>query len=199
MGIFKNSPFVQPKTSKMKNLILLMLLLATSISMGQDWKPNLTLPESKKLGLVAYLSHVKTVSEIMFVKKGDAAKDCYYSVKESSDVLINQLCADMTDKRGLKLYRDLNKGIGSGSYNSDRSGKYKRLIARIDNDVKSFDGVEKITNAENFTDVLGTLGIEPYSIYKDIVSAKTKKVEGLIAQLKELKLQPLEKKESKGQ
>jgi len=176
----------------MKNLVLTILLLATCISMAQEYKPMITLTESKNLGLIAYLSHVKTVSEIMVVEKGDPAKKWYFSIKESSDVLINQLCADMTDKRGLKLYRELNKDIGSKSHNS----KYKFLIENIDT---AFEAIKRPTNINAVGDVLSTLGIEPYSIYKDIVSAKTKKVEGLVAQLKELKLQPLEKKESKGQ
>ncbi|WP_318310068.1 hypothetical protein [Flagellimonas crocea] len=176
----------------MKNLILPIFLLATIILMAQDYKPKITLPESKELGLVAYLSHVKTVSEIMLLEKGDDAKKWYFSIKESSDVLINQLCADMTDRRGLKLYRELNKDIGSENYTS----KYKFLIEKIDT---AFKEIKKTPDENKLSDVLGTLGIEPYSIYKDIVSAKTKKVEGLIAQLKELKLQPLEKKESKGQ
>ena len=50
----------------MKNLVLTILLLATCISMAQEYKPMITLTESKNLGLIAYLSHVKTVSEIEF-------------------------------------------------------------------------------------------------------------------------------------
>ena len=101
----------------------------------------------------------------------------------------------MTDKRGLKLYRDFKQRVLAQIViiRIDR-GKYKRLIARIDNDVKSFDGVEKITNAENFTDVLGTLGIEPYSIYKDIVSAKTQKSRGAYSSIKRIKASALGEK-----
>nr|WP_299385480.1 hypothetical protein [Allomuricauda sp.] len=176
-----------------KLFCLFVLLLFTLASAAQDCEPNLKLEQSKKLGLIAYLSHVKTVSEIMAIEKGETAKDCYYSVKESSDVLINQLCADMTEKSGLKLYRDFNKEIKKGVMVSDRIKKYNDLVMNIDQAFTSLDTMGQNKTESTVIDALGTLGIEPYSIYKDIVAAKTKKVEGLVTQLRELRLQPLKK------
>ncbi|WP_424003660.1 hypothetical protein [Maribacter sp. IgM3_T14_3] len=178
-------------------LILPIFLLFVSNAIAQDLK------NSKDLGFISYLTLIKVDSEHILIElDNNESKSIYANLKLQTDILINQLCTDMTNRGGLKLYRALDDEIDSNKFTNERLVKFEDLIGEIDSLYGRMYDMRKnlAIKQEPYTgigDVLDIFGLKPYSVYNDIATARGEKTEKIVAQIKELKLQPLKKPEEK--
>ena len=176
-------------------LTLLGFLFFVSNSIAQD------LIDSKDLGFISYLTLIKVDSENILIElNNNESKSIYTNLKLQTDILINQLCTDMTDKGGLKLYRTLDNEINSDKFTNERLVKFNDIIGEIDSLYILMYNMRKelSTKSVPYTglgDLLDIFGLKPYSVSNDITTVRGKKTEKIVAQIKELKLQPLKKAE----
>ncbi|UII80136.1 hypothetical protein [Flagellimonas sp. CMM7] len=119
----------------------------------------------------------------------------YALLRWKSNLLINQLSADIIDKNRISIYRNMNKYLASGQDISSRLKKFKELIKTIDDiyfEVISFSykigGLQSVAGVQ---EIFTLAGINPYTIYKDIKASKEKKLATLVGYIKEMKLQSL--------
>ena len=107
----------------MKNITLAFTLLFCSILQTQAQSE--TIETSKRLGLVGYLTYVKSVAEgkiqslladPRLASEPNKTPDfhaAYNKLKLSVDLLINQLNADLAAKNSMKSYKSINHPSGA--------------------------------------------------------------------------------------
>lgn len=202
----------------MKKLIIALTLLSVSFVSGKGNKSpkkdsmkikivSEDLIMVKKLGLISYLTLIKGNSENRLLKncKGDDIKSKYLDLKVKTDMLINQFCADMIDRKGMSLYRSMNLNLNNEDKTEDRTDQYMELINKIDTVYSKLLEAKCIAPSDETmslsgtpTEVLKLLGIEPYGLFKDIKANKKEKLEKLVGYIKGLTLKPLiEQKKAK--
>ncbi|UTN06146.1 hypothetical protein L0669_09560 [Flavobacterium bizetiae] len=184
----------------MKTKLLLLLLLISLNSIGQE------IPDGKKLGLVAHLTYVKTISEAKmtilikderYIKEPDKAfkfNSDYTLLKLLTDQLINQLSADLIDKNKLKLYRSLNKYLKNQKPVPEKFSQYQVLLEQIDGQLQALlirsykDG--GTLSAELITAIVGII-TEIREITTSARDFREKKIQSISGIIKELKLSPI--------
>ena len=184
----------------MKTKLLLLLLLISLNSIGQE------IPDGKKLGLVAHLTYVKTISEAKMTilikdekyirepKKAFKFNSDYTLLKLLTDQLINQLSADLIDKNKLKLYRSLNKYLKNQKPVPEKFSQYQVLLEQIDGQLEALlmrdykDG--GIQSAELITAIVGII-TEIREITTSARDFREKKIQSISGIIKELKLSPI--------
>lgn len=184
----------------MKTKLLSLLLLISLNSNGQE------IPDGKKLGLVAHLTYVKTISEAKMTilikdekyirepKKAFKFNSDYTLLKLLTDQLINQLSADLIDKNKLKLYRSLNKYLKNQKPISEKFSQYQVLLEQIDGQLEALlirdykDG--GIQSAELITAIVGVI-TEIREITTSARDFREKKIQSISGIIKELKLSPI--------
>lgn len=191
-------------------LILFVLLLTCGNSFGQE-----TPEDGKKLGLVSYLTYVKSFSEFKmtslitdkeYERQPDKAKKFnsdYNLLKLATDKLINQLSADLYSKNRLRLYKKLNQYL-KGSIKSLPSTyiEYENLIKEIDDRLQTFM-IRKFLGAElagaSIEEITGIieLGHGVITDARDFREKKIQSVTGLIKELKIVNISELMKSEEK--
>jgi len=127
-------------------LVLIVVLFNYQNSFSQDY-----LAESKKLGLVSYLTTVKSISEYKLISiasndqykiqkdKASEFRSQYNMIRLSVERLINQLSADMTQKNRLKLYKVLDKYIkGEIKDVPSKYVAYKTLLTEVNTLTETF-------------------------------------------------------------
>lgn len=184
----------------MKTKLLLLLLLISLNSIGQE------IPDGKKLGLVAHLTYVKTISEAKMTilikdekyirepKKAFKFNSDYTLLKLLTDQLINQLSADLIDKNKLKLYRSLNKYLKNQKSVPEKFSQYQVLLEQIDGQLEALlmrdykDGGKQ--SAELITAIVGII-TEIREITTSARDFREKKIQSISGIIKELKLSPI--------
>ncbi|UPT69954.1 MAG: hypothetical protein M0D53_12540 [Flavobacterium sp. JAD_PAG50586_2] len=181
----------------MKKYILLLFLFSLNI-----YSQDISI-DGKDLGLVGYLTYVKTISEAKmtslvndenYTKKPEKAlkfNSEYTLLKLSVDQLINQLSADLLSKNRLKLYRSLDNYLKNGEKLPEQFSHYSKLIERIDGQLQAFlirkykDGgplagasIEEITGVAS----------EVREIITSARDFREKKIQSIYGIIKELKL-----------
>ncbi len=119
----------------------------------------------------------------------------YALLRWKSNLLINQMSADIIEKNRMSIYRNMNKYLASGEDISSRLKKFEELLKKIDEiyfEVISFSyktgGLKSVAGLQ---EIFTLAGINPYTIYKDIKASKEKKIAILVGYLKEMRLKPL--------
>ena len=184
----------------MKTKLLLLLLLISLNAFCQE------IPDGNKLGLVAHLTYVKTISEAKmttlikdenYIKNPEKAfkfNSDYTILKLLTDQLINQLSADLIDKNKLKLYRSLNKYLKYQKPLPEKFSQYSILLEQIDGQLEALlmrkynDG--GIQSAELITAIVGIV-TEIREITTSARDFREKKIQSISGIIKELKLSPI--------
>lgn len=173
------------------------------------------LKESKELGLVSYLTTVKSLAEFKMIslashaeyeKQKDKAQQFnseYNLLKLSVDRMINQLSADMSIKNNLKVLKKIN-GYTKGDIEKlpTKFLPYGKLLIDIDGKLETFmlKTYSSALAGPTLTELTGvvTLG---HGIITDARDFREKKISNTIILIKDLKLSSLkdltEKKEKK--
>lgn len=183
---------------KKEILILLILVLWNSTTYGNDY-----IDESKQLGVVSYLTAVKSLSEYKMIslaadekysmRSEEAAEFRYHYniIRLSVDRLINQLSVDMIDKNNVKKYRILNKYL-RGETNELPKGlfPYKKLLEEIDVLSETFmlKTYSNMLAGPGLSDILGGIELVHTSI-TDARDSREKKVHSIVEILNKLKLE----------
>jgi len=187
---------------------LCLLLLVAGSTFGNEY-----VTKSKELGIVAYLTTIKSLAEYKMIsiasdqeytkqiEKAGKFRSKYNMLKLSTDKLIHQLSADLIDKNSLRKYRKLNKYLKGDWQELHHSlSGYKSLIKEIDSQIESFLGSTYSSSlaGPEFGDIVG--GIElVHTAITDARNFREKKVQSMIGILGNLKLEKVkdltEKKE----
>jgi hypothetical protein len=187
----------------MKNIIISLLFIAGCLSkstgQGVDGIPDLLKKNGKELGLVSYLTFVKSVSELNMLRLYENPKyktkqfkinSQYNLIKLYSDQLINQMSVDLYSSNRLKTYKKINYFLKTPNekLNGDLV-KYGNLIKQIDNNLTDFLSIDfgpgkAIATIAEITGVL-ELG---HTAITDARDFREKKIQSITALMKELKL-----------
>jgi hypothetical protein len=186
----------------MKNLLFTFLFVAGSLlksyGQGVDGIPDLLKKNGKDLGLVSYLTFVKSVSELNMLRLYENPKyktkqlkinSQYNFIKLYSDQLINQMSVDLYSSNRLKMYKKINSYLKTnGKLDSDLV-KYGDLIKQIDDNLTEFLSIDfgpgkAIATIDEITGVL-ELG---HTAITDARDFREKKIQSITALMKELKL-----------
>ena len=126
----------------MKTKLLLLLLLWAGVVWGQESQEEIIVT-ARKMGFVAYLTQLKTISEVQmrelinnpqYTLQTEKAKDInlnYNLLKINVDVLINQLCADLSEKNSLRIYKLINTNIKKDFKLPKRYSYYEDCLKNI--------------------------------------------------------------------
>lgn len=179
-----------------KNLLLLCLCLLSLNAQCQD------AVDAKSLGLVSYLTYVKSISEHKMIslikdenykKMPDKAQQFnseYNLLKLSCDQLINQLCADLFRSNKLRLYKRLDKYLKYKTPLPNKFKPYGILIDQIDSQLTSFS-IKKFNGGTlagpGIEAIMGVI-TEGREIVTSARDFREKKIQSLTALIKELKL-----------
>lgn len=185
-----------------KNLLLVLLIFSISNISGQ----NETIENTKKHGLVSYLTAVKSLAEFKMValssdskytknENSSKVKDFnskYILLKMEVDLLVNQLSADLYDSNRLKSYRTINTFVKTNKSLSIYYSNYEILIKEIDalSDTFLMMHYGNMMAGASIEDITGvaTLAIETITSARDF---REKKIQSTTSLLKELKLKNL--------
>ncbi|WP_241311653.1 hypothetical protein [Chryseobacterium arthrosphaerae] len=187
----------------MKKICSLLLILFIVNCFSQSLSH---IDDSKKLGFVSYLTYVKTVSEFRmiqlsqdnrygkkeFIEKKEKFHSIYNSIKLQTDMLINQLNADLLSSNRLKLYKNLENYI---------KGDIKKLpedYSAYETSINSIDGLLSVFLVQKYNDggiqssalieaILGVVELG-HTIITDARDFREKKIQSIVGITKELKL-----------
>lgn len=182
-----------------KVLVFLLFLLLTSQINAQE---NI---DSKSMGLVAYLTYIKSLSEYKILSLAedknyklmpDKAKKFnseYNLIKLSVDQLVNQLSSDLFKSNNLRIYRRLDKYIKYNKALPKKYNNYQLLLDQIDGQLTSFlirkyqGGTESGPGIEEITGIVS----EAREIITSTRDFREKKIQSLFTLIKELRLKSL--------
>ncbi|MGB0934281.1 MAG: hypothetical protein ACPGU5_08355 [Lishizhenia sp.] len=207
----------------MKNkLVVLICLLSFS-----NFAKTIKVDDSKRIGFIAFLTELKISAESKIMEcerdfakrnlsnsapnKNDLAiKDSVYKtyglLKLKTDILINQLSADLILKNSTCLYRKMDKYFVDNS-TSKRITKYLALIEEIKVGLKNLLEIKFVTSninplgVETLTALFSLVGFTPYSLLKEYKESKEKKISTVVGYIKLLSLNSISdliKKEEEG-
>lgn len=178
-----------------KPILLLLLTLAAfkGFSQGTD--------ETKKLGLISYLTYVKATSEHKMITlasspqyklQPDKAKDFianYNGIRIAVDRLVNQLSADLIVANKLSSYKSINKYILGTATIPERLKPYKDLLEEISGQHESFL-LKSYSSAQGLllADVISAAEL----VHTAVTSARDfreKKIQSLLLVLEKMKLE----------
>jgi len=184
----------------MKRQILLMFLFVFSLNVFASDDP---LGDSKKLGLVSYITYIKHIAEAKmsvlasdpkyqnasYSEKVKKMNSNYNLLRLAVDKLINQLSADLFATNKLGLYKNLNSYLKTGKGLKSKFGYYEPLIEEIDGlnqalMIKTYASTLGGTSLEEITGII-TLG---HDIITDARDFREKKIQSLTTLLKDLHL-----------
>lgn len=168
-------------------IIIVFLTNVTSIS-AQD-----LLQDSKKMGLVSYLTAVKSISEYKLISLADneqykiqteKASDFranYNCIKLYVDMLVSQLSADMTLKNKLRLYKLLDKYVkGEVKEMPEKYSAYEDLLIGLDGLVETFlMKTYSSMQGASIDEFIGALELV-HTIVTDVRDFREKKIQCLI-------------------
>ena len=189
----------------MKNHPFFSIVLALTLLIGKNGYGQDLTESSKELGLMSYLTTVKSMSEFKmitlatdsnYISNKEKSKDFqaeYNLLKISIDRFINQLVADMTVKNGLRHYKKINKYIKGDLSKLPKSMEpYKKSLEEIQVRFETFmlKSYSSMLEGPTIEDILGAVELT-YGIIKDAREFREKKIVNLSSQLKELKLNSL--------
>jgi hypothetical protein len=181
-------------------LILLIVIFTTNITKAQSNETE----TAKKLGLVSYLTTVKSLAEFKMLTLTNDSKykeiqnaskiqtfnSKYNLLKLYTDQLINQLSADLYNHNNLKAYRSLNNYLKSDKSLAVKYTYYENLIKQIDGLFLTFLMVNygSLLSSPTLDEYTGVAGAILGIITSDR-DFREKKIQSITALLKELKLQ----------
>lgn len=183
--------------SKKIYLVLIFVLFSFQNCFSQDY-----LAESKELGLVSYLTTVKSISEYKLISlasndqykiqkdKAFEFRAQYNLIRLSVDRLINQLSADMTQKNRLKHYKVLDKFIkGEIKDVPTKYEAYKTLLAELDTLSETFllKTYSSIAGA-SLEEITGALELA-HTLITDTRDFREKKIQSIIQIVKMTRLE----------
>jgi hypothetical protein len=186
----------------MRKLFIIPILLIGFAISGVCQSPS---DDSKKLGLVAYLTYVKSMSELQMSRlannqlyltekqKAQSFNSNYNLLKLATDKLINQMCADMQAKNGLGTYNSVNKYLKDPTYRAHTElDPYKSAINEIDGLLEGFliKTYSSALSGASIEEITGIVALG-HSLITDARDFRQKKVESITGTLKELKLTSL--------
>jgi hypothetical protein len=181
-------------------LVLLGIISFCSTIIGQD-----VIAESKKLGLVSYLTCVKSVAEFKMINlaadsnylkeiaKAEQFRGNYNLIRLDVDKLINQLASDMISANRIKTYKKLNKYLkGSITELPKRLKPYHDLLEEIDGLVLTFTlrTYSSALGGPSIEDILGAVELT-HGIIADIRDSRQKKVASIASEIKTLRLETI--------
>lgn len=185
----------------MKKILPILTLFLIANSYSQE----ITLAnDSKKLGLVSYLTYVKSFSESKmynlvndkryldenFAHKKDLFNSDYNLLKLQTDRFINQLNADLLSKNRMHLYKCLNKYIkGDCKKLPEKYQEYGNLIEKIDNQLEALL-FRKYSGGTMSADLISAItGIVElgHTAITDARDFREKKIQSIVSITKELK------------
>ncbi|TDX83322.1 hypothetical protein [Epilithonimonas xixisoli] len=192
----------------MKTKLLLLLVLWIGVVWGQESQEEIIVT-ARKMGFVAYLTQLKTISEVQmselvnnpqYTLQTDKAKDInlnYNLLKINVDILINQLCADLSEKNSLRVYKLINKNIKKDfklpkkySYYEDCVKNIKKLSGSLAfKDYSSKSGASLADWAS-----VGTLILDVVKINGENNQKKVDKITTIFCQLRLKDINELKKK-----
>lgn len=163
------------------------------------------LNKSKELGLVSYLTSVKSISEFKMitlasdpkykteVEKSKNFQAEYNFLKLAIDRFLNQLVADMTFENRLKEYNKINKFV------KDDINKLPTKMIAYENSLEEIEGGVIAFTLKTYSNLFAGPSIEEilgiveltHGIITDARDFREKQVSKLSSQLKELKLSSL--------
>lgn len=164
------------------------------------------LKNSKNLGLMAYLTTVKSVSEAQMIRlasspefttQPDKAKEFmaeYNLLKLSVDQLINQLSADLYLTNRPSRYKNINMYIIKGEEYDlpEKLLPYKPLIGEIDTNFLKFSTnyYGSMLAVPGLTEIIGVIGLVN-TVATGARDFREKKVQSLTGLMKTVKLTPI--------
>lgn len=180
-------------------LLALFALMVSGGVRGQESYEDFT-AHSKKMGLVAYLTQVKYVSELKmselvnnpeYSKQTEKTKEfnqAYNLLKINIDILINQISADLYKNNGLRIYRKIDCHIKEGKKLPQKYEAYQSSLqytgglaeALMFKDYSSKSGL-------SLTDML-SVGKFMFDVVKLEQENRQKKVDNIINVLSQLRL-----------
>lgn len=183
-----------------KIAFITLIILAGFSSFSQETDP---LVNSKKLGLVSYLTYVKAIGEYKMISlvsdnqyKDEKFKEriisfhsAYNMLRLSVEKLINQLSADLLVSNRLKLYKQMNSYIKAGTRLPSGYTGYEDLIKEIDGalEILQIKTYKSTQGGFSLVDITGVVELV-HGIITDARDAREKKVASLTGILKDLKL-----------
>ena len=184
---------------KKKLLTLVLCTLTVLSTVAQD-----ELDYGKSLGLVAYLTSVKSFGEAKMISlatnaayetQSDKVKtfnSSYNLLKLSADKLINQLSADLYSSNRLRLYKSLNAYLKNKDDLPAKFAHYKPLIDEIDGRlqvllIKTYSGALAGASLEEITGAVELV----HTVITDARDFREKKIQSVTALLKDLHLKDL--------
>ncbi|WP_333887012.1 hypothetical protein [Sphingobacterium siyangense] len=184
----------------MKTIILaLFALMVSGVVQGQEGYDDFT-AHSKKMGLIAYLTQVKYVSELKMselVNNPEYAKQTakvkefnqtYNLLKINIDMLINQISADLYRNNGLKVYSKINNHIKEGKKLSQKYESYESSLQYIGGFAEALMSKDYSNKSGlSLTDIL-SIGKFVFDVVKLEQENQQNKVENIINVLSQLKL-----------
>lgn len=180
----------------LKKLILFTLLLALSnFSFGQSSD------DSKKLGLISYLTYVKATSEHQMITLASSPQyklqpakvksfiANYNEIKIALDRLVNQLAADLIVDNRLSKYKAINKYIVGTDPLPEKHKAYKVLLEEIDALHAAFM-LKTYSSAQGLllADAISAAELA-HTIITDARDFREKKIQSLLLILEKMKLQ----------
>lgn len=197
--------------NKIMKKILLTSFLLQSIAYTTFSQEKSIINESKDLGLISYLTTVKSIAEFKMIslasdpqykKLPDKAKSFnseYNLIKLATDKLIHQLSADMISKNSLRPYKKINNYLieydpqkPDASKIADRYGQYQPLLDEIDGRLETFmmRTYSSALAGASLADFTGVAELT-HTIISGARDFREKKVQSMTTLLKELKLEKL--------
>lgn len=183
-----------------KTVLIVWVVIISATVHGQE-----LLSSSKELGLISYLTTIKSVAEYKMISiatdpqytsasaKVKSFQSEYNLLKLTVDRLINQTVADMAVSNKLRTYKKMNKLI-KGDIDSlpKNMQAYKKVLEEIEGRIETFllKSYSSMAAGPSIEDVLGIIELT-HGIITDSRDFREKKVANLSNQLKELKLKAL--------
>lgn len=183
-----------------KTVLIVWVVIISATVHGQE-----LLSSSKELGLISYLTTIKSVAEYKMISiatdpqytsasaKVKSFQSEYNLLKLTVDRLINQTVADMAVSNKLRTYKKMNKLI-KGDIDSlpKNMQAYKKVLEEIEGRIETFllKSYSSMAAGPSIEDVLGIIELT-HGIITDSRDFREKKVANLSTQLKELKLKAL--------
>ena len=185
-------------------LVLALLLLSPGFANSPETESDNLFEMSREMGLVAYLTYIKTAAESKIYAENSKSstfdpsgrmKKNYNLLKVTIDLVINQATADMTQKNSIKLYKRLNKYVKEEKDKrclNKKLGIYKSMMDDVEMRYKALMRDTLIRKGVGISDI-SLLGIAEfaYGIVTDARDARQTKVASLVKQLEALKPVPL--------
>uniref|UniRef100_UPI00404B6C57 hypothetical protein n=1 Tax=Flavobacterium sp. TaxID=239 RepID=UPI00404B6C57 len=183
---------------KFQLILTAVLLFQITISFAQEPKDDILIT-SRKLGLVAYLTEVKYISEFQMSKlienpqykveteKVKEFNQTYNALKIYVDMFINQMAADLNNKNRLRLYRRADKYIKSGKAFPQKYKQYEDCLKNIEALSTSLGFKTYSSKAgASFADWidLGSLALDVVKMNQETRQKKVEKITAIISQLR---------------